>query len=219
MKQVPALQLNIIKDTGEEIYIHQNYDTRKNNLLWSRPNLDYTMYKRPTEMHQWERVYPANHRYARFRDNWYEDMTAAYGLGGTMTIPGGLNIIQTTTTNATIPRRQGTTLTTTAVDPVARTVTFGNPANEIPLTLDTEPGWGWEDAWIDEEPIREFVTHEEHTRIHQEMLEAQRRAAEMLGREARRREEQRIAQQERDEAERNRPRRPWDRVRNFFGRE
>ena len=118
------------------------------------------------------------------------------------------------------------TITTTAVDPVRRTATF-NAVNEIPLTMNTETmeqDWRWEDPWIDEAPepqtTEEIVAnHQEHMRQHIEMMEAQRRAAEMMGREARRREEQRIAQQERDEAERNRTRRPWDRVRNFFGRD
>jgi hypothetical protein len=66
------------------------------------------------------------------------------------------------------------------------------------------------------------VSHADHVRSHQEMLNTQALAASMQLQhesEMARRAAQRETDRRRQEEERNRQRRPWERVRNFFGRD
>lgn len=94
-------------------------------------------------------------------------------------------------------------------------VTEVNTSNRS-VTMETTSGVALREMQSREQLAQRFPSHRDHVRAHQEVINQM--AARHMN-EMQRREEQRQADRERLEAERTRQRRPWERVRNFFGRD
>lgn len=181
--------LNIINEDKSEKILFQN------STIGKYVNNKFALYNRQSENHEWERVYKENAYRVPFGGEW--TTTLSYGTPPIQPLRSFIindDMIDTSTNSMTVSN----------IDTSSGSITIRpGTASGIALTqmrsrqeMETQYG----------------VSHADHVRAHQEVIQQQMAYENEMARRA----AQSVADRQRQLEERNRTRRPWDRVRGLF---
>lgn len=175
--------LNIINEDKSEKMLFQNAKIGK------YVNNKFALYNRKSEDHEWERVYKENAYRVQFDGEW--TTTLSYGTPPIQ--PLRSFIID----NAMVD--EANSITVSDIDTSSGSITLSRGvASGISITR--------------QEMERQYASHADYVRAHQEAIQQQMAYENEMARRA----AQSVADRQRQLEERNRTRRPWDRVRGLF---